>query len=259
MIDNLQEFLYQFFSSKQCQVTKVNQTELSIQLTRELDQALMNRPFYWHYMDKIGRTGEPMSLHLDTGTQPENKEKEWIHYGSPRLQQIFQYLGQTAKFTVLYETTTSEQRKALLPWLLVNVRVQYYGKQTKEQLHSIGLQLINGQLVTQMMDRLATVTWGRRIEDYCYTISPLIKPKSGFQRVFQYVENQLLDQDNQWIQEANTSLEEELQLLRYFFAEREEQLAKEEQQLRERLSPRIQLTVHNAGLFYLTDSTSSNF
>ncbi|WP_130859833.1 YqhG family protein [Gracilibacillus phocaeensis] len=259
MITNLHGFLDQFFTQQHCHVTKEQETGLTVRLTRELDQALMNRPFYWHYMDKMGRQGEPMSLSLDTGWQSEDRKKEWLHFGSPRLQQIFRYITQEAQYTLLYEQTTNQDRSALLPWLVVNVKVQYHGKQTKEAIHSIGLQLINGTLSIQMMDKLQTIAWGQRMEDYCYTISPLITPRSGFQRTFHYIEQHLLDQDTTWIKESIACLEEELQLLHYFFSEDEHLLATEEEQLRQRLQPDIHLIVHNAGLFYVTEKTNQTF
>ena len=88
MIKDLHGFLHDFFQMHDCDILESNDGLLSVQLTRELDEALMNRPFYWHYMDKMNQAGEPYSLHLDVNEKQQGENREWIHFGSPRLQQI---------------------------------------------------------------------------------------------------------------------------------------------------------------------------
>ncbi|MFD2658360.1 YqhG family protein [Gracilibacillus thailandensis] len=259
MITNLHDFLHQYFTLHDCDVITENNTEMTIKLTRELDQVLMNRPFYWHYMDKIGRIGEPMSLYLDTSTKKKDNKKEWIHFGSPRLQQIFHHIKQNARFTILYEETSGDIKTPLHPWLVTNIMVHYRGKQKKESIHSIGLQLINGMMKANMMKHLDTFTMDLRMSDYSFTISPIIKPASGFNRIFHYLEHSLLEEDMQWVEESKKALREEIQLLDYFFHQQEENkeiLEKEKERLTERLEPRIEIEIINAGLFYLTEKSS---
>ncbi len=259
MITNLHSFLHQYFTLHDCTVKTENQTEMTIQLTRELDQVLMNRPFYWHYMDKIGRQGDPMSIQLDTSTKKQDNNKEWIHYGSPRLQQIFQHIKRQARYTILYEETNNIGKTALLPWLIANVTIHYSGSQKKQEIHSIGLQLINGSLTTNMMGQIDSLALMRIMSDYSYTISPIIKPISGFNRIFQFIESQLINQDLQWAVDSENLLQEELKLVEYFFDKQEDNfeiLEKEKERLYERLQPKIEIEIINAGLFYLTENTS---
>ncbi|MDX8046005.1 YqhG family protein [Gracilibacillus sp. S3-1-1] len=259
MISNLHDFLYEYFSIHECDVILENETEMTIRLTRELDQVLMNRPFYWHYMDKIGRNGEPMSLFLDTSTAKKDNKKEWIHYGSPRLQQIFHHIKQSARFTMLYEQTTGNDKTALHPWLVANIVVHYHGKQKKEAIHSIGLHLINGMMKSNMMNEIDRLPLESKMSDYSFTISPLIKPLSGFYRIFMYIEQLISSESKEWVKDAMTALNEELSLLDHFFKQQEgnqEIFAKEKEQLTERLEPRIDIEVVNAGIFYLTENFS---
>ncbi|SHN12160.1 YqhG family protein [Gracilibacillus kekensis] len=261
MITNLHSFLHQYFTVHDCKVITENDTEMTIQLTRDLDQVLMNRPFYWHYMDKIGRQGEPLSLELDTNTEKKDNNKEWIHYGSPRLQQIFQHIKQQARYTMLYEEKDSLNKSALLPWLVTNLKVQYAGSQKKEDIYSIGLQLINGSIVSNMMNQIESIALQRVMSDYSYTISPIIRPISGFNRIFQFVEDQLLDQNWQWAIESEKLLQEELKLVEYFFDKQEDNqdiLNKEKERLHERLQPKIIIEIINAGLFYLKEETTQS-
>ena len=63
---------------------------LTVQLTIELDKELMNRPFYWHYLEKTGGVPNPDRLTFITDSQnaPTNIKGETIHFGSPRLHQM---------------------------------------------------------------------------------------------------------------------------------------------------------------------------
>ena len=46
MIKDLHGFLHDFFQMHDCDILESKDGLLSIKLTRELDEALMNRPFY---------------------------------------------------------------------------------------------------------------------------------------------------------------------------------------------------------------------
>ncbi|WP_054859297.1 YqhG family protein [Gracilibacillus sp. JCM 18860] len=260
-LTNLHQFLYDFFTIQDCAIREETEHTLEVQLTRELDQALMNRPFYWHYMDKMGQQGVPMSLSLNTSPEKLDDQKEWIHFGSPRLQQIFSYIQDKARITLLYEQTDGEMKTSLLPWLVVNVKMEYFGKQKKDHIQSIGLQLINGTMLTNMMLKLDSLPLQRVMSDYSYTISPLIKPSSGFYRIFQYFEEKLSNEDMYWASDAQKALEDERKLLEHFFSKNDDLSDLYEQELyrvKERLEPKISLKVINAGLFYLSENTNAS-
>lgn len=87
-IRNLDHFLHDYFSAHHCTISSDNDGVLRVKLTEEMDRALMNRPFYWHYIKKMGHPGDPMTLTLITNHSKRDNKGEWIHFGSPRLQQI---------------------------------------------------------------------------------------------------------------------------------------------------------------------------
>lgn len=78
---------------------------LDVQLTIEMDKRLMNRPFYWHYLEKTGGIPNPMQLSLITDPNHAEEEGELIHYGSPRLHQIFQTTKELGSYIRLFEDT----------------------------------------------------------------------------------------------------------------------------------------------------------
>src|SRR5690625_1991443 len=114
-----------------------------------------------------------MQLSFITNPNKRDEEGEWIHFGSPRLQQIIQHLKQNQKFIKVFQQINVTHNTPLYPWLLTNIKVHYEGKQNKDELFSIGLHLVNGTMKTDMMNHLQPIQLNNTIADYCYPISPL--------------------------------------------------------------------------------------
>src|SRR5690606_22046099 len=127
--------------------------------------------------------------------------------GSPRLQQILNHLKENERFTRAFEMVQAQGNTALHPWLVVNLKISYIGKHNMEELFSIGLNLINGMMKTEMMELLQQTKLGMKISDFCYTITPIIKPKSGFKRILNVIDQYLQDSDHDWAKESLAELE----------------------------------------------------
>jgi len=77
----IHEFLVRFFQANGCELIANEDGWLTVQLTVDLDKELMNRPFYWHYLEKTGGTPNPAKLTFITDPQrtPKTlKEKKSI-------------------------------------------------------------------------------------------------------------------------------------------------------------------------------------
>lgn len=259
-IKQLHDFLKNYFLAHHCEIIHDGGDRLTVQLTENMDKILMNRPFYWHYMKKMGYTGEPQQITLITNPTEPNDKGENIHFGSPRLQQILNHLKEKERFTRLFQHVETHKQHALYPWLIVNMKISYIGKQRKDEMLSIGLHLIKGIMKSDMMNVLKQIPLQMTIPDYCYTISPMIRLKSGFRRIESVVEDYIQNQTHTWAVESTNTLEEELALLNHFYTnmegceEQQAQMKKEKEEIYERLSPSIQIQVVNGGLFYLKES-----
>lgn len=251
-------FLHRFFLAKQCDILFVDNKSLHIQLSIEMDKALMNRPFYWHYIKATGQQGEPKQLFLTT-EQTKSPDQEWIHHGSPRLEQIYQLMLQENNVVQLFEALDTNVQTMLQPWLLTNYCVAYQGKQKKEMFFSIGLNLINGTVVNNMMERLNKVILSSDISTYCYIISPIIKLQSGYKRIEQIVEQQIDMENHGWARESIQHMHEEIEMANYFFGdETTEKLTKEITSIKQRFQPNISHSVINGGLIYLSQKFLQN-
>src|SRR5699024_7924382 len=155
----------------------------------------------------------------------------------------------------LFQAVDTTFNVPLYPWLVTNIKISYEGKQNKEELFSIGLNLVNGTMKLDMMELLQDIPLHTTISDYCYPISPLIKINSGFIRVENVLDNYIKNQDHQWAAESMHTLHEEIQMVKHFFSEEEkDKLDKEVNELTKRYSPTISYHVINGGLVYLTEA-----
>ncbi|UFT97756.1 YqhG family protein [Radiobacillus kanasensis] len=269
-IENLHDFMENYFKANDCSIVENNNGKLKIQLTDVMDELLMNRPFYWQYVKKLGYPGQPMEVSFITNPERREEEGEWIHFGSPRVHQIFRTLKTQGRMTKLYEQIQAGQRTPLTPWLVINMKISYEGKQKKDEVVSFGLNLINGAMLKGMMEAIEDLSFHSNISDFSYTMTPIIRIKSGYQRIIQYIEKSLQQEDHDWAAESLKHLQEELQLLDHFYTEGDQQDSEEEaeyEQLMEqerkdienRYQPTIRLEVVNGGLFYLSQTTSNQF
>ncbi|WP_066293562.1 YqhG family protein [Bacillus sp. FJAT-29937] len=256
----IHKFLEKYFHANGCEIAENRQGYMTVQLTIELDKELMNRPFYWHYLEKTGGVPNPMKLTFITNQQlaPEQTKGESIHFGSPRLHQIFQSTKSLAGYIRLYEKHHQPpgQQIPLRPWLGMNVRISYECDRKRDIFKSIGLQLINGQMVENFHDRLLQLQLTPKIPDYSFTLSPLIMPKSGITRVENFLKNQIEQEDHSWADKARERWDKDLKLLEHFYEEAEEKDESyeiEKTALKEQYEPKVKISIINGGLFYLTD------
>lgn len=254
----IHKVLERYFSANDCKIVENQKGYLTVQLTVELDKHLMNRPFYWHYMEKTGQKGEPAKLTFITDQKltSDDVKGEVIHFGSPRLHQIFQSTKKLAAYIRMYENTPSEanQHIPLYPWLGLNIKISYQCDRKKEVFKSFGLQLINGQIVKDFHEKLLTINLTKKIPDFTYTISPLIMPKSGVNRIVNLLKQQINEEDHQWAMDARKRWQQDLDLLENFYKDKDEKGESyeiEKKALQEQYEPKVKIHIVNGGLFYL--------
>lgn len=258
----IHDFLHDYFVLNQCEILENSGPLLSVKLTIELDKILMNRPFYWHYLEKTGGEANPSILSLVTDwTTDENKKYadpkkskdiEKIHFGSTRLHQIFG-ANQTASTHIrLYENC----RNALFPWLCQNFIISYKCEKLKSVFLSFGLNLINGNIVEDFDSKARELDLKPKIADLSYTLHPFITLNSGLNRLENYVKNMLSTEENGWAIEANFRLENEINLLKEFYKDdfNNEIYQKEMKNIQDLFTPKVEVNVLNGGLFYLSNS-----
>jgi hypothetical protein len=255
----IHNFLIRYFQANDCIILENTSGHLTVQLTIDLDKELMNRPFYWHYLEKTGGVPNPMKLTFITNQKAasENIKGEPIYFGSPRLHQIFESSKTLAGYIRLYENYSLLNRQTpLLPWLCLNVKISFQCDRKRDIFKSIGLQLINGQMVEDFHDRVLQVQLTPKIPDYSFTLSPLVRPKSGISRIETYLKSVIEEDDHSWAEDARKRWNKDLSLLNHFYEDvtgENESYETEKRALQEQYEPKIKISFINGGLFYLTE------
>ncbi len=217
----------------------------------------MNRPFYWHYLEKTEGIPNPMSITLVT--TGNDIEGEMIHFGSPRLRQIYSTASELGAYIRLFEKVENKNNNnntPLHPWLMINMTISYLCDRKKETLHSFGLHLLNGTIIEDFYEKTSRISFTPKIPDYCFTLSPIIKISSGIKRIEEKIEKMIEDDDHSWAGQAKIRRQHDLDLLEKFYEDVEELPESyhiEKKALYEQYDPKIQVAFVNAGVFYLSN------
>lgn len=250
---DLYRYLTRFFKASGCTLLPTpHQGQIHVRLTEKMDQLLMNRPFYWHYIHQTGGTPETATLILNTDLTLADGEP--VYLGSPRLHQIFETTKQLASFIRMYQKLPDQANRSLEPWIELNVKISDQCDLKRDRIASIGLQLINGTLVEGFHQVLNKLTLSSRMPDYCYTLTPLITVRSGLARIEKLIERELRSESTEWADEAEKRWKQDQQLLDLFYeheTEMPEVYSRERETLKEQYQPRTTVRLINAGLYYL--------
>ncbi|WP_277587586.1 YqhG family protein [Psychrobacillus antarcticus] len=253
----VQHYLRTFFSENNCRFVNDTDHYLTVQLTIDMDKRIMNRPYYWQYVESTGGVPSPAQLTLitDQTKLKENIKGELVHFGSPRLSQLFQVTYEMGSFIQMFEQVVEENNRPILtPWLEVNYKVSYYSNHTKEMLHSLGLNLMNGKIITDFHASLSEVNISPIIPKNAFLLPYIIKPARGLERLDGVIENLIQQDDHSWADQAKKRWERDIRVLEFFYEgveERPESYEMEKKALQQQYEARIKIEIINGGLFYL--------
>lgn len=251
-------FLQQFFTENNCPILGGNEHCITVQLTIDMDKRIMNRPFYWQYVEATN--GEPCPAQVTFITDQNKLEEkivgEVIHFGSPRLNQLFQATKGLGAFVQMFEKVNKFATNSLLtPWLGVNYKVSYCSDQTKEMLYSFGINLMTGEIIEDFQESLCHIDLDSVNSEDAFQVQYIIKPIRALQRLDAKVENLIQQDDHTWAEEARKRWKRSQRVLDYFYEgveEKPECYEIEKKALEEQYDAKIKIEIVNGGLFYLT-------
>lgn len=252
----IHSYLQQFFQKNECPILSASEHYLIVQLTIEMDKKMMNRPFYWQYIESTGDTPAPAQLTLITNKNAltERMTGEVIHVGSPRLAQIISLIEEMGAFVKMYERGTPQVETILTPWIIINYKVAYYSHRTKEQVFSLGMNLMTGEVLKSFQESLATRALQSTMPQHTFCLPYTIRPQNAIERLDELVEGVVRKEDHTWAEEAKEKWEKEKLVLAYFYEgidDKPEHYTIEHEALAEQYEAKIKIDVINGGLFYL--------
>nr|WP_255724498.1 YqhG family protein [Shimazuella soli] len=238
---------------------------LHTQLSIEADKDLVNRPYYWMYVEKMNLPANPLQLCFvfDPENPPEDRRAEYLFYGSPRFRQLLRSAQKQGKFVRLYQEPSgwsqfSSQSKGYTPWLSVHYLVSYVCDQKKDRVSSYGINLQTGQIKTDFADELHCFKWTLKLPEKRYTLSPRMTIQEAVGEIEYFLTEELTEEDHEWAEDAHKRLNEELEQVNAYFPDgakqTDEQKSAKTARQREciwQYHPRIEVDLVSAGLFYL--------
>lgn len=248
------QLMTRFFKEMDCPILTNHQAYMIVQLTDEMDEQIMNRPYYWQYIKSTGEKASPAQLTFITNPEEiqHTIKGEAMHIGAPRFQQIANVIQRAGAYVRLYEENQSGRQ--LTPWLNMNYKVSYCCHQQKEHLYSIGMNLMTGEVLQHFYDSIASRQLIEAIGEPQNNVPPIIEPMKAAQRLSDLLVKSIQLEQHEWADEAYDQLAKEQRVLQYFFDHMDvkpEQYYREKEALEAQYTPAIQVEVVNGGLFYL--------
>ena len=177
---------------------------LTVQLTIDIDKRIMNRPFYWQYVEATNSEPNPAQVTFITNqtAMAGNLFGEAIHYGSTFKSDIFSY-KELGAYVQLFEKVDRDMGQVILtPRLGVNFKVSYCCDRTKEMLYSFGINLLTGVIKEGFHERICSSDFNIEPEENVFHVQYIIKPARALERLKATIESIIEQDDHSWATEA---------------------------------------------------------
>ncbi|WP_060205500.1 YqhG family protein [Sporosarcina koreensis] len=255
----IHQYVRRFFIENSCHILRENEHFIHVQLTIEMDKKIMNRPFYWKYLESTGDEPNPAQLTLitDKNKLTESIVGEVVHYGSPRLNQLFSVTKELGSFVQMYEKPPVTQvpvQTILTPWVGVNYKITYSSDRTREILYSLGINLMTGMIIKEFQESISRLELESTISANTFHLPYTIKPQRALERLDAVIENQIKLDDHTWAEEARVRQQRDIRVLDYFYEgieNKPETYESEKKAIKEQYETKIRIEIINGGLFYL--------
>jgi len=279
-VNQLQHYVFRYFQATNSHILETSPGHLRVKLSEMADKDLTNRPLYWSFVERMGQTPQTMTLTFifDRQQTPEGVEGEDLRFGTPRMAQIFSSAAKHGQWTRLYEEADSErsdrQPLSYVPWLCLNCKVQYICDRKKDEIHSLGVNLITGAIKERFIHDLQKRQLTPRIPPRVHTLPANISLETAIQQLERWLNRHVRSQDTAWADDARLRMEEEMARLKQYYENKnasgtgnvqpdnpaqatapeaiEQACQKQLDEVKWQYEPRIQIDLINAGLFYLS-------
>ncbi|USB32198.1 YqhG family protein [Paenibacillus sp. YPG26] len=199
---------------------------------------------------------------------PGRIHREHLHFGSPRLQQIFTAARRGGSCVYLFEDAGPRQRATLFPaayepWLGISFKVEFACDMKREELHFMGISLVSQKIDFHFRDRLSTRSLVPRLPENVHIEPSSMTPAEARDALEASLQSKLSELDSSWAVEAAERLQEELELIDAYYEDllleedeekrnsAREQYEARREEIRWQYEPRILVTAINCGIFHL--------
>lgn len=201
--------------------------------------------------------------------------REELTFGCRRLEQIFASVRNRGKYVHLFEEPEPGQRAAPLSaaystWLCVNYKVELACDMKRDELHSLGIHLLTGQIAEHFHDRLLALKLTPRLPANIHLQPNKMTLDRAATLLEAHLEKKLKQHDHRWAREAQERLAEEQGRIRSYYEnlfqtieadkkiEVQEEYYSRQKEIEWQYRPRIRASVINCGLFHLKQVASGS-
>lgn len=272
--NQIREYVKHFFTLRECPILEQQPAYMTVELNAETDKDLGYRPFYWSYIENAKLQPQLLVKRFifDPKYPKQEMGDEYLYFGAQRLQQIFSTTKKRGQFVRLYEELLSHvTTTALIPWIMLNFKIEYICDKKKEELLSFGFNLVTGDIREQFFECIVHLRLTPKLPDFMFTQPPMYSVSFAIQRLENIIQEMVSNEDKRWADEAWQKFAQEEQRLQQYFTElRSKPMKKDHQQHKEEIirqlndehkkrmeevawqyKPRIQISLVNAGVFFL--------
>ncbi len=265
-MDNIwiKNYVEKYLIAQQCHIIEKNKEKIEAKLSIDADKDLMNRSFYWTFVERTNAEPETLTVRWFFNTEKQEEKGENIYFGSNRLQQIFNSIQKRGNFIRLYEQTNINKNTsyALTPWFNINYKISMLSDRKKDIIISLGINLYDGQIIDKFYEKLNNILLTPQIPNHAYTLPANIRIKEAELQFEQWILRLISKEDLSWVDEAFNQLIEEIKQVEYYYSknnqdqgrekeENENEKRKKIEELKWQYSPRIEANIINLGIFYL--------
>jgi hypothetical protein len=256
-----QRYVRTFFEAVKAPILREEPYFLQVELPREIDKELSDRPYYWMWVDASGEDVENTVLNLafDPDVAVDGLDTlELVAPGSFRLEKIFEATKKRGRFTLQYEKTEG----ALHPLLVVNYKISFIADRCRDEIVSFGIDLTNGAILPHAFHTLAALPFEPEPPSTCTLLHPSLSVEEAWRILQSAVTTYISHSDQSWAAEAEKQLQREKKQLEDYYAslirteEDDLSLLAAERDLRIselewRCQPRIAIKPFNIAILYI--------
>lgn len=277
----IREYCRRYFQSTGTPILRDEPDFLQVELPVDIDKELMDRPFYWMWVEASGEKPKPTVLNLvfDDETEVDGVEKlELIALGSYRMDKIFQSAAKRGQFVCQYQSGAATGLR--VPFLLTSLKISYIADRRKDELRSYGINLKSYQVIPDLYEWVRGLPMTPELPAYYKEQMAkgqllLASLQNGWQKIKDTVLEEIENSDHSWAEDAEEQLNRQIEQLDTYYQSLMHEHENEEQsavytaerelrtaELRWRCQPRIQVNPLHFALLYLdptqlTSATSS--
>lgn len=217
--DYLESYCRRYFKSVGATVHPSERGTVCVELPREIDKELTDRPFFWMWAEAMNEnppntvlyldfTGEAKGEHLQDGVKVER-----ITPGCYRMLRIMTSAKNHGTFAAAYEPAP-----VVTPYALLIVKISFMSDRRKDVLASYAVDLRDYHITANVMEDLMA----RPLQDERPLSTKILPVPVDFDQVFALVMNCVRERveldDHTWAKEATKRLRQELKSLDEYYA-----------------------------------------